>query len=190
MRRSITLMLLVLALFSVAAASAAQSEVFVLRMPQDFRLGWQKGTWYEWIPSAESVEDWSQMITVQTYTVAPSVTQSEFLQGIAARWMKACPETPKPSMFSGQTNGYPVSMLLLSCPHNAQTGKPETTALRVILGNERLYSVQRAFRSVPQPEQLAVAMKFLGTVTVCDTTRPDHPCAADATPFTVPSSTP
>jgi hypothetical protein len=104
--------------------------------------------------------------------------------------MKACPETPKPNMFSGQTNGYPVSMLLLSCPHNARTGKPETTAIRVILGNERLYSLQRAFRSVPQPEQLALAMKFLGTVTVCDTSRPSHPCAADATAFSVPSSTP
>jgi hypothetical protein len=153
-------------------------------MPESFKLGWQKG-WAEWIPVTETVEEWSEMVTIQTYHVRPSVTQEQFLQGIAAGWMKACPETPAQKIFSGHTNGYPVSMLLLSCPRNAKTGKPETTAFRVILGNEVLYSIQRAFRSAPQADQLAVAMKFLG-VSVCDSERPGHPCPSAAPTASAP----
>jgi hypothetical protein len=166
--------------FTALAYGHAQTETFLLRMPEGFKLGWQKGNWAEWIPISETVEEWSEMITIQTYHVSPSVSQEQFLQGIAVGWMKACPETPAQKMFSGQTNGYSVSMLLLSCPRNAKTGRPETTAFRVILGNDALYSIQRAFRSVPQGDQLAVAMKFLGTVSVCDSERPGHPCPSAA----------
>jgi hypothetical protein len=130
------------------------------------------------------------MITVQTYRVSPSVTQTQFLQRVAAGWMKSCPETPVQKIISGQTNGYPVSMLLLSCPRNARTGKPETTAFRAILGNDALYLIQRAFRSVPQPDQLAATMKFLGAVSVCDVERLGHPCPSATPSAVVPSAKP
>jgi hypothetical protein len=81
-------------------------------------------------------------------------------------------------------------MLLLSCPRNPKTGKPETTAFRVILGNDALYSIQRAFRSVPQPDQLASAVKFLGTVSLCDFERPGHPCPSPTPNSPAPSAKP
>jgi len=176
--------------FCAVATAQVRTEKFLLQMPKGFRLGWQKEAWAEWIPAAESIDDWSEMITVQTYHLSPSVSQTQFLQGVAAGWMKACPETPVQKIFSGRTNGYPVSMLLLSCPRNPKTGKPETTAFRVILGNDALYSIQRAFRSVPQPDQLASAMEFLGTVSLCDVERPGHPCPSPTPSSAAPSAKP
>ena len=84
-------------------------------------------------PTAETVEDWSQMLTVQIY-------------------------------------------LVLKCPKNPATGKPETTAFRVIKGKNALYSVQRAWRSVPSDKEIDEVMHALAKVTVCDTRTADHPC--------------
>jgi hypothetical protein len=78
----------------------------------------------------------------------------------------------------------------LVLPRNARTGKPETTAFRAILGNDALYLIQRAFRSVPQPDQLAATMKFLGAVSVCDVERLGHPCPSATPSAVVPSAKP
>jgi hypothetical protein len=175
MRVTIVLLSLV-AIFIEPVRGQAPTETFLLQMPEGFKVGFQKGSMAEWVPAGKTVEDWSEMITVQVYRVDPRVTQASFLQGVGSLWLRACPETPKQNIFNGQTNGYPVSMLVLSCPHNVQTGKPETTVFRVILGNDSLYSIQRAYRLVPTREQFAATMKFMATVSLCDKVRPGHPC--------------
>ena len=43
-------------------------------------------------------------------------------------------------------------------------------------GNDALCSVQRAWRSVPETQELDNVMHALAKVTVCDTRTPDHPC--------------
>jgi hypothetical protein len=176
MKRSLILLLACLPMTTTPAVSEPLTERLLFASPMGFKVGFQKGTMAEWVPDSESVDDWSEMVTVQIYTVAPNVTQATFLGGIARNWMAACPDTPKQTIYTGTTNGYAVSMLLLSCPKNAQTGKPETTGFRVIQGNDRLYTVQRAFRSVPSSESLGAAMKYLGTVSLCDSERAGHPC--------------
>jgi hypothetical protein len=70
-------------------------------------------------------------------------------------------------------------MLDLKCPNNPETSKPETVIFRVIQGKDALYSVQYAWRSVPEKEQFISAIKYLGQVLVCDTTSSDHPCPDD-----------
>jgi hypothetical protein len=94
--------------------------------------------------------------------------------------MNDCPGTTAKGkrIYTGQVNGYVVSMLLLRCPMNPHTGKPETTAFRVIKGKDALYSVQRAWRAVPSDQDVANVMEGLGKVTVCDTRTPEHPCPA------------
>ena len=90
--------------------------------------------------------------------------------------MDACPGTTAKGVFTGQINGYVVSMLLLQCPKNPGTGKPETTAFRVIKGNDALYAVQHAWRAVPSAQDVDAAMHALAKVTVCDTRAAAHPC--------------
>jgi hypothetical protein len=126
----------------------------------------------EFIPNGETVDDWTEMLTVQIFRNLKDVAPAAFLQNIGAQWVNTCPETPKDSIRSGQVNGYPVSMLVLRCPKSPSTGKPETTVFRVIRGKDALYSVQHAWRTVPSEE----AQQALAKSTVCDTRDPGHPC--------------
>jgi hypothetical protein len=73
-------------------------------------------------------------------------------------------------------------MLVLRCPNNPRTGRPETTAFRIIRGEDALYDVQYAWRSVPSDEAVEAAMKILGQFTVCDSRRVEHPCTSEGTP--------
>jgi hypothetical protein len=161
------------------AQSLINAENLLFSPPKDFKVGYQSShdnrQITEWIPAPETVEDWSQMLTVQVFHRS-TVDGGRFLQDVGKRYMDACPGTIAKGIFTGQINGYAVSMLLLKCPKNPATGKPETTAFRVIKGNDALYSVQRAWRSVPTDQELDDVMHALAKVTVCDTRTPDHPC--------------
>jgi hypothetical protein len=166
-----------------AALSHAQSlldaENLLFSPPKDFKIGFQSNRdnrlMTEWVPTAETVEDWTQMLTVQIYRGA-AVDSATFLQGVGKRYMDTCPGATAKGIFTGQVNGYVVSMLVLKCPKNPATGKPETTAFRVIKGNDALYSVQRAWRAVPSDQDVDDVMHALAKVTVCDTRAPEHPC--------------
>jgi hypothetical protein len=166
-----------------AAVALGQSligaEHLLVSPPKDFKIGSQSNRdnrlMSEWVPAAETVEDWTQMLTVQIYGSA-TVDAATFLQGVGKRYMDACPGTTADGIYTGQVNGYVVSMLLLKCPKNPRTGKPETTAFRVIKGKDALYSVQRAWRAVPSDQDVDDVMHDLAKVTVCDTRAPEHPC--------------
>jgi len=164
---------------AVLAQSLIDAENLLFSPPKDFKVGFQSShdnrMMTEFVPAAETVEDWTQMLTVQIYRVA-TTDAANFLQGIGKRYMDACAGTTAKGIFTGQVNGYVVSMLVLKCPKNPSTGKPETTAFRVIKGNDALYSVQRAWRSVPSDQDLDDVMHGLAKVTVCDTRSADHPC--------------
>jgi hypothetical protein len=174
-----------LILFCCASAALGQSlldaENLLFSPPKDFKVGFQSNRdnrlMTEWVPAAETVEDWTQMLTVQIFRGA-SVDAATFLQAVGKRYTDACPGTTAKGIFTGQVNGYVVSMLLLKCPRNPGTGKPETTAFRVIKGKDALYSVQRAWRAVPSDKDLDDVMHALAKVTVCDTRAADHPCPA------------
>jgi hypothetical protein len=159
--------------------SLIQNENLLFSPPKDFKVGYQashgNSSITEWIPAGETVQDWTQMLTVQIFHGA-SVDAATFLQGVGKRYMDACPGTTAKGIYTGQVNGYVVSMLLLKCPMNPATSKPETTAFRLIKGQDALYSVQRAWRAMPSDQDLDGVMRTLGKVTVCDTRTPQHPC--------------
>ena len=173
---------IILASFSSSMASGQSlidAENLLLSPPKDFKVGFQSNRdnrlMTEFVPAAETVEDWTQMLTVQIYRGA-TVDAATFLQGVGKRYMEACSGTTAKGIYTGQVNGYVVSMLLLKCPMNPGTGKPETTAFRVIKGKDALYSVQRAWRAVPSDQEVDDVMHALAKVTVCDTRAPEHPC--------------
>jgi hypothetical protein len=163
----------------VCGQPALQAENLLIAQPAGFKVGYQANkddtAISEWVPEGQSVDAWTQMLTVQVYRGA-KVEAATFLQGVGKKWSDACPGSTGKGIFTGQTNGYVVSMLVLRCPKNLTTGKPETTAFRVIKGNDALYSVQRAFRSEPSDAELDDVMHYLAKVSVCDTRAPDHPC--------------
>lgn len=179
MAKSAAIMLIGCTAAVALGQSLIDAENLLLSPPKDFKIGYQatrdKGLITEWVPGAETVEDWTQMLTVQVFRGA-TVDAATFLQDVGKRYMNDCPGTTAKGIFTGQVNGYVVSMLLLKCPKNPRTGKPETTAFRVIKGKDALYSVQRAWRAVPSDQEVDDVMHALAKVTVCDTRAPEHPC--------------
>ena len=158
-----------------AAPSQLQAENLLFAPPKNFKIGYHSdhiGSLTEFVPSGQTVDDWTEMLTVQIFRNLKEVAPAAFLQKIGAQWLNACPETPKGSILNGQVNGYSVSMLVLKCPKSPSTGKPEATVFRVIKGTDALYSVQYAWRTLPSDE----GQQALAKSTVCDTRDPSHPC--------------
>ena len=165
--------------YRALAQSQLDAENLIVARPPGWKTGSQTShdnrSMAEWVPASETVDDWTQMITVGVYRHA-TVDATTFLQRITQQWLAACPGSQAKGIVTGQTNAYVVSMQVLTCPKNPTTGKPEVTAFRAIKGQDALYSVQRAFRSLPNDADYNDTIHFLSTVTVCDTRTPAHPC--------------
>ncbi len=169
---------------AVAAQPAVDAEKLIVSPPEDFKVGYDSRdadkSITEFVPAQESVEDWTRMLTVQVFRHA-KVEAAAFLQGIGKGYLAACPGTSVRGngIRTGQVNGYVVSMLVLQCPRNPATGKPETTIFRAIKGNDALYVVQRAWRADPAPQDFDATIQGLSAVTVCDRRSSEHPCPAE-----------
>jgi len=182
--RAITSVLTVTAT-AIATAALAQSrynaETLLFAPGEAYTVGYRSShdnsSLTEFVPTGQTVQDWTEMYTVRVFNHAPEDAPA-FLQSVGKKFTDACPGTTvgKGGVITGTVNGYAVSMLLLSCPRNPATGKPETTAFRVIKGRDSLYSVQHAWRTQVSGQQLAEAIKTLAKVTVCDDRSADHPC--------------
>jgi hypothetical protein len=157
-----------------------KDETLVATIPTGFKIGSQTNhdrvTTLEWIKESESLQNWTEMVTVQVDRGSNKTTAPQFLQGIGTKWLHACKDSVANQKPDAEANGYPISMLLVHCPLNATTGKPETIVFRVIKGNDALYSIQKTFKFDPSSEQLKQIMKYLNGVNVCDPRRTDHPC--------------
>jgi hypothetical protein len=168
----------------VAAASHGQlkGENLLVNMPTGFKVGFQDSRngvkLVEWVPVNETVQNWTEMVTVQIFSKRSDIDPALFLRKVEENWLSACKgSTPVPTV-TGKANGYDVSMVLLHCPLLPSTGKPETTMFRAIRGTDSFYLVQRAVRSVASPEQLDRMKQYLGAANVCDAASPAHPCPA------------
>jgi hypothetical protein len=171
-----------LCVFSLSPSAWAQlkNENLLEQMPSGFKIGYQAShdgmNMQEWVPEGETVENWSEMVTTQIFLGRKDLDTAQFLNFIGQKWLKDCTGSAPNAIHTGNANGYPVSMLLLQCPLNLQSGKPETTLFRAIKGGDSFYIVQRSARSIPSKELIAKMAQFLGTVNVCDTRSPEHPC--------------
>jgi hypothetical protein len=165
------------------AQSLDGAEQLLFSPPAGFKLGHraEQGatTLAEFVPKDQSVDDWTEMITIQIFR-RPAFTAAELVRGVSAKIAAACPATTGGPQLNGNANGYAVSMISLSCPVNVSTGKPETLVMRAINGGSAVYSMQRAWRSTASRQQLGEAFLALGHINVCDPRTTEHPCQAPA----------
>jgi len=178
--RSVCLAILV-AFFAAAAPAYAQlvNENLLVTVPKGFKVGFQdqKNNMRitEMVPADESVENWTEMVTVQIF-LGLKTTPQAFQDRIAKGWVAACKEGGAHAVSGDAENGYPALVWVLSCPRNPATGKPEVTWFKAVAGNDSFYVVQKAFRSMPAQEQMTAALGYLGTVKVCDSRAPERAC--------------
>ncbi len=127
----------------------------------------QTGDITEYVPKGQTVEAWTDMITVNIAPNSASVSPREFLGIMEAGWRGACSDTQANWLREGQEHGRPMAVLMLSCPLNPATGKPETSWIKGIQGQEGFYTVQKAFRTEVKEVDVVTWVKWLTGVMLC-----------------------
>jgi hypothetical protein len=178
-----TLIMLFAFCFSQSTQTALadmQDENFQAGLPQGYKIGFnarnEKMSITEMVPAAETVENWTEMVTVQIFFGPPVIAPESFESEMVKGWRAACPGSEYKRIRQGSENGYPFLLWLLSCESNPATGKPEIVWFKAVRGADSLYLLQKAFKFEPSKAQIEQTMKHFREAQVCDTRLPDRPC--------------
>ncbi len=172
---------LALTLFAIVPPARAEliNENLLVEVPPGYKIDFQdkkpNSLMNEMVPTNETVNNWTEMVTVQIF-YNMKATPEQFVGKMASGWMQACAGASSKPIASGPENGYPAGVWLLSCPKNPATGQPEITWVKAVQGNDSFYVVQKAFKFTPSNEQVVQWMKYLRSVAVCDSRLPDRAC--------------
>lgn len=163
-------MLLMLAMAMVMQGGSV--ETLAAPMPSGFKVGHQAAqggqTIEERVPVAETVEAWSQMITVQRFAGLAPVGPHRLLDRLSGLMATACPGATAAPVVDGIEGGHPIATLRVDCPMNAATGKPETMFARAFGGATDIHLVQYAYRSTPTSQQSDTATDYIASVHLRD----------------------
>lgn len=166
--------LLVSALLPAASAiadSAMQGENLLQALPHGYKIGYQtrqgQMSMSEMVPSDESVESWTSMVTTQVFHGA-RISADAFQQQLAANLSGVCSSANAVKIDAGEEDGYTYALWQHVCPLNPATGKPEHFWSKTIEGNDAFYSVQFAFRHAPSERDTNLALRHLAGVRLCD----------------------
>jgi len=169
----------VLAVFLALPAFALENENLRVAMPAGYKVGYTnhtpKGVITEMVTAGETVENWTEMVTVQIF-FGMKDSVSGFRLRLEKLWAASCAGAKSAPVSAGIENGYVTTIWRQSCPLNKQTGKPEMTWFKAISGNDSFYVVQKAFKFEPAPEKAAEWVAYLNKVSVCDTRIPERKC--------------
>ena len=173
--------LIIAALLAATDARAQlKDENLLTVLPKGYKVDFQERKnnvlITEMVPAAESVKNWTEMVTVQIFFGMKNVTPEQFKQRMEQLWVGSCKGSEVHQIAQGPERGYPALIWMQSCPLNNATSKPEITWLKAIRGNDSFYLVQKAFEFMPSKEQVVEWTQYLRGVYVCDTRVPDRPC--------------
>lgn len=163
-----------------ALGQGLQGENLLVGLPDGFEVGYEAAQGdqeiHEFIPTGESVEDWSSMVTIQILRGLADVPGDLFANDLGKSWTEICEGATVGKLAEGDDNGFPFVLWTYACPLNAQSGKPETMYFKGISGADAFYSVQYAFREEPGDALDSVALPYLVSASACDTRKPERPC--------------
>ena len=178
--KSLYLVMFVFAAFPAFCSAELVDENLLVSVPDGYKIDFQtkrgRLTMTEMVPTGESVENWTEMVTTQVFLGLTSAPPAQFKTLMAKQWIAACPGGTMAPVSEGVENGYTFSLWLQLCPRNPSTGKPENTWFKAIQGNDSFYLVQKAFRFDPTHEQIDEWMHYFRKVAVCDSRLDDRPC--------------
>jgi hypothetical protein len=162
------------------AAAAFINENLITTAPAGYHVGFQNkgddGLITEWVPAGQTVENWTEMVTVQVFYHLKASPEA-FMSNLETRWLRGCPGSDRALPIANAVeNGYPTLVWLLSCPQNPASGKVEITWFKGVQGNDSFYVVQKAFRFAPSKEQITRWVGYLKAVHVCDSRLPERAC--------------
>ena len=140
--------------------------------------------------TSEADGGWTEKITFERLLGAPVADPLEYLEELKKDTIAACKEGAFLPVASGFENGYPSAVAFIVCPKQAITNTGQLTMIKVIQGNAAFYTITRSIRTAPFPpdengkpseppvekETIGGFSIYLKAISVCDPTRPDHPC--------------
>ena len=190
------LVILTAVLCGLAAPSRAQpaqstGEQLIAPIPPEFkfagRLPRDGAQIRVYFPVNQTEEDWTEQLVTMIYLNQRSGDPVSVLHAMEKAWKEACKDSDPIKILPGKTNGYTTATTLLKCPLMPATGKPETGLVHVIKGNDNTYLVQRNARHLFKPDEVKQLIRYMGTVAVCDSRTPDHPCKKQPGPDAKPT---
>lgn len=169
-------------LHAAPASTGLEDENLLQNLPDGFKIVTQerKGNFslMEMVPKAESVDDWTQMVTTQIFYGAGDLSFDNYKADMEQRWKAACDTSDSTPVTDGHENGYAFRIWLETCHFNDTKRKPEITWFKIIQGNDSAYVVQVAFHFEPSKEQVVQWMRYLKKAVVCDSRLKDRACPA------------
>lgn len=161
-------------------ATGFENENLLVSLPKGYKIGFQTQQdnmrMTEMIPLGETLENWTEMVTVQIFLGMRTVAPKAFERSLVRQWTSACADSESHHIIDGVENGYAFVLWMLACPKNKATGEPEVTWFKAMRGNDSFYVVQKAFKFMPNDEQVVQWTNFLKEVQVCDARLPNQPC--------------
>lgn len=114
-----SIFLVALSLYAGAAIADLENENLLQPLPSHFKIANQDGnrkmSLTEMVPSDETVDTWSTMVTTQIYHGATNASFDVYRSGMERRWQEACDTAEAASVSEGEENGYPFQIWLQSC---------------------------------------------------------------------------
>jgi hypothetical protein len=116
----------------------------------------------ELVPSGETVQKFTRMVTLQTAPDMGRVPEAAFLSAFAERYSKSCPRsTVSPIQIGTQDKG-----VRIDCPKHPNTGQLEAVFARAMNLGQDLALVQITMKYLPMPNDSQWARDYLSRVKV------------------------
>lgn len=178
-----------------AARPAQESDITGERLLATPPPGWERTfelsesdvRLVEFMPADSDKEAWVDKISFESFAGPELPDPIQLLETVARDRKQACTRLEDFNTYSGYENNYPTSVRLFLCHRNKTSGKGEITMVKSIQGNQAFYVIQRSRRVAPyatsedapmRNEEMGLWSLYFRSISVCDDTRPDHPCPA------------
>jgi hypothetical protein len=177
---------LAVAVIAMAAPSATragpmQGENLQFAAPKGFQVAKhdQQGQTEitEYLPEGEAESAPSRSITVQILHNMNGLEPDLIADEMKSQLLPTCAGSEARKLQGGQDNGYSYSIWLFTCPQDSRTGKPKNAFIKIIRGGEALYFVTFQYNSMLSEDATPATLAFFAGARLCDTRRPDRPCA-------------
>jgi hypothetical protein len=147
MKISISLLVFLFCLPAVAADPVAQdSEQLNYFVPKGFKIAYQQenetSSVVEIISAAETLDNWSRMVTIQTFNDATKYDPEKYIIEISRRARELCGKVQVEPVTTSQQNGFAFSHKVIMCEPNLKTSKSEITNIKAIKGKQAFYVAQ------------------------------------------------
>ncbi len=151
----------------------------------------------QYVPPETEADNWEQMLRLESMAGDPLPDPIEFLTAVGRDQTAGCGQSSDLNIHSGEENNYATSVRLFSCRNDVAPNLDQVTLIKAIRGNDNFYVIALTRRTASgesarppvSDAEMAVWAAYMRTVTVCDPTRPEHPCPTPAQTPQQPAST-